>query len=163
MNDAKRNPAFHGMHLLRLIVLVTAGYFLSGCTSAPSALEEDRSVEQLLSELPDRESWGASERCLRTWEYRRVEILDNKHLLFYGAHGKVWLNRLRQRCVGLRPSATLRFDLHSGQVCNLDSVTAIEPRLWFWDRVSGTCSLGSFEPLPLAQAELLKDQMRRQR
>ena len=97
----------------------------------------------------------------RVHERTKRVLKCSQHLLFYGTGGKVWLNKLRTPCVGLRPRSTLRFDLHTTSVCNLDSVTAIETRLWFWDRASATCSLGSFEPISEAQADFLKDQLKR--
>ncbi len=113
-------------------------------------------MDEILSEAAGPETYGEPENCLRLTDYRRVEILDRQNLLFWGSRQRVWLNRLRVPCIGLRPRATLLLELSTTQVCNLDSVTAVESSLRFWRRASATCGLGQFEPISVAQAKALQ-------
>lgn len=132
-----------------------------GCASKPEAPLPVLSVDEILTQSAGPETYGSPKNCLRLTDYRKVEVLDRQNLLFWGRGDHVWLNRLRTPCVGLRPRATLRFDLHTNQVCNLDSVTAIEISFRFWSRASATCGLGSFEPIAVNQAKALKAALER--
>lgn len=133
-----------------------AGLVLAGCASGPS--EPDQQMRSALERV-EQESYARSERCLSTFQYDSVEVLDDQHLLFTDGTGdKVWLNRLRHRCSGLRPDDILAFDMHGNRLCSLDTATVIEYVL-FWRRTGPTCSLGEFHELTEAQASLIREAM----
>lgn len=134
---------------------------ISGCAAkGDPAKAPPPTVEQILSSSLSAEEYGKPERCLQTSEYTRIEVLDKKHLLFEGRGGKYWLNTLRNECPGLRRGAVLQLDLTTARVCNLDTVTAIETRRFYVDRISATCSLNEFVAIPKEQAEFLKKEIR---
>ena len=63
--------------------------------------------------LPESE-YAESARCVYPNMYRDVEVLDEKHLLFWGQRGGVvWLNQLRSRCIGLTRDALLVFKMRA--------------------------------------------------
>ena len=139
---------------MRLPVIAATGLFiLGGCASAP---ERDEQVANALQQLEGAE-YAATERCLSTFQYDQVEVLDQQHLLFQSNTGQeVWLNTLRTRCPGLRDDDVLAFEMTGNRLCSLDTATVME-RFLFWQRTGPTCSLGEFQELTEAQAELLRE------
>jgi len=135
------------------IVLTTGAVLLGGCASAP---ERDAQVANALQQLEGAD-YAATERCLSTFEYDQVEILDDQHLLFESNTGQeVWLNTLRNRCPGLRKDDVLAFDMNGNRLCSLDTATVME-RFLFWQRTGPTCSLGEFQQLTEAQSSVVRD------
>ncbi len=133
---------------------------LTSCASNPNDAEDSGPrIQQIL--VAESTSDVQPDRCLSTHDYQRVKVLDDRHVVFEGSGDHQWLNQLRTRCVGLRPRATLLFDLHTNQVCNLDSFTAVSKVFWFWQRESGTCVLGTFHPVSPSQLEMIRRELRR--
>jgi hypothetical protein len=148
------------MSNLKPAVLVTT-LLLAACGIKGEAVKTPPpTVEEVLASSLAANDYGEPQRCLQTSEYIKIEVLDKKHLLFEGRGGKYWLNILRNECPGLRKGAVLQLDLTSSRVCNLDTVTAIETRRFYIDRISATCSLNEFVAIPKEQAEFLKTEIR---
>lgn len=113
-------------------------------------------IEKILTEPLENDDYSESETCLATFQYDRVEVLDQQRVLFVGRGGKVWLNELRRVCPGLRRRHALRFDIRGSRICALDSFRAVETRLGGIDEVSGVCVLGEFQLISEAQAEAIR-------
>lgn len=138
-----------------LLILVVWLLTLSAC--AGSSPDRGPQISAALDELQSREDYARTERCLSTHQYRSVEVLDENHLLFTGtSRDRLWLNKLRSRCPGLRRNDTLAFEVRNNRLCNLDTATVVDHFL-FWERTGPTCSLGDFQQLTPAQAELLRE------
>jgi len=131
-----------------------------GCAGKAEKKAPPPSVESILASTLTESDYGKPERCVQISDYQKIRVLDKQHLLFEGRGDKVWLNKLRSECPGLRKNAVLRLDLLSSRVCNLDSVTSIEVRRFYVDKLSATCSLGPFTRIPREQAEFLKKEIR---
>ena len=134
---------------------------LAGCATTPPQTAEARQqaeeeIDTILNQPLNEEEYGKSVRCLPTLSYNSVEILDDQRLVFKGVGNRWWLNQLRNRCPGLRPRDTLRFDLTSSRLCEMDQVTAIDRFFYFWERTSATCMLGKFEPVTEDQVAAIK-------
>lgn len=140
---------------------------LGGCASGGPEAEERRAeaeardqakqeaLEDILNTPLSSEAYtGEEERCLSTFTYRSVEVLDDQHVLFKGSGDQMWLNKLRSRCVGLRPDETLRFEIRNNRVCDLDSFQSLD-RFGFL-RASATCTLGKFTPVTPEQVEAIE-------
>lgn len=145
-------------------LLVAAGMTLAGCAaSGPS--EEERAARELAKQealadilstpLDSADYGGEGERCLSTYAYRSVDVLDDQHVLFKGSGDKMWLNKLRQRCLGLRPDETLRFEIRNNRVCDLDSFQSVHTFLYS-AQTSGNCTLGKFTPVTPEQVEAIE-------
>jgi hypothetical protein len=107
---------------------------------------------------PLRESeYARDERCLFPRAYRSVEILDKRHLLFVGLHENLWLNQLRTDCIGLRKDSLLIFELREETVCDMDSFRSAPRNSAMSGEFGVHCTLGHFEPITAAQADLLRD------
>jgi hypothetical protein len=132
---------------------------LAGCTSTPIT---DEATEQTVAEIlaTPAEDAVKSRRCLSVHAYDSVKILDRHRLLFSGIGGKHWLNHLRAPCVGMRRNDTLVFRLHGSQVCSLDSFSAVNDPWWWFNRTSGLCMLGEFQPVTEHQVRLLEEALR---
>ncbi len=138
---------------MRIVTTLAAVALLGGCATSP---ERNEQVSNALERLEDAE-YAATERCLSTFQYDQVEILDGRHLLFESNTGDdVWLNTLRQSCPGLRRDDVLAFEMNGNRLCSLDTATVME-RFLFWQRSGPTCSLGEFQELTDAQASLLRE------
>ena len=141
--------------LVTLMVLTVAG-----CAAKAEKKTPPLTVDAILANTLTESDYGKEERCLQLSSYQKIRVLDKEHLLFEGRGDKVWLNKLRIACPGLRPNAVLQLDVRSSSVCNLDTVTSIEVRRLYVDKLSATCSLGSFVQIPREQAEFLKKEIR---
>jgi hypothetical protein len=122
--------------------------------AAPAAASRE-SLEDILNTPLSAADYPSAERCLSSYDFRGVEVLDDRHVVFEGRGGRLWLNRLSSRCIGLRPGDTLRFTRHSGRLCTLDHFDAVDEFASRWSRTSGTCSLGAFHPVTREQVEAL--------
>ena len=104
--------------------------------------------------LPESE-YAESKRCVFPNSYRSVEILDGRHLLFWGYRGNVWLNQLRAECLGLRKDSLLVFELRERTLCDMDSFSGT-PRSATMSPFAVHCMLGDFETISEVQANALR-------
>lgn len=143
------------MKLASIIVAL----LLAGCASdatKPDYEAQEESIDQILSEPLGEAEYTDSVRCLPVYSYNSVDILDNRHVVFKGTGGRLWLNRLRNRCTGLRRNDTLKFDVRATQLCSLDTFEAISLNVVGPTRTSATCSLGEFMPITKEQLDGIK-------
>lgn len=132
---------------------------LAGCAGNPARNEQ---LDSVLAQFDTDTEYAATERCLPTYRYDSVEVLDEQHLLFKSRQGDTyWLNRLRQRCPGMRPNDTLSFELRDNRVCSLDMVSVVDRTFFMWQTIGPTCGLGEFHELTEPQAQLIREAMRR--
>jgi len=123
--------------------------------------ETDTDLESILTQPLEDSEYKEVDRCLRSADYRKVEIIDYGHLVFYGRRGDIWLNQLRHNCSGLRPKMTLQFEMHGRRLCSLDFFKGIE-------RISSrmptaNCILGDFEKVTEEQIALLVDSLAKEK
>lgn len=118
--------------------------------------EMDMTLEQLLNDPDGVAPMVDATRCLgRVRSYQTV-ILDDEHLLFKSSTGRrAWLNRMTNKCVGLRPSMVLVFRSTGSRRCALDSVHGVESG--GFGIQSARCMLGKFEPITMEHALALED------
>lgn len=148
------------MRIATFTLITVMALAAAGCAGKAEKKTPPPTVEAVLANTLTESDYGKSERCLQTSDYQKIRVLDQQYILFEGRGDKVWLNKLRSKCPGLRPNTTLRLDLLSSRACNLDSVTAIEVRRFYVDKLSATCSLGPFMRIPREQADFLKKEIR---
>ena len=139
------------------LVLIVASRGAIGAEAADEA-ETDQvdalDIETILSEIAKPDDYRESSNCLRVREYRTVEILDERHLLFRGKN-KMWLSGLRHRCPSLRPNQILVFERQGATLCDTDKVSGRDrsmPGIW-----RGSCLLGRFSEIDEQQAFALKE------
>ena len=161
-----KTSRWSGMAFVAWLVLGTGGVFPAEPSTAatePSTTVEQTKAERLqaiLTETLPESEYRELTRCLSTRVYRRVEILSDQYLIFKGSRNRVWVNRLRHRCPGLRRHHILKFDLFGQNICDMDRVSAIDRS--FGD-ISASCSLGPFEEIDEQRAAALKEAFRQAR
>lgn len=147
---------------LRLAALVAAGLALGACAMQPQpGVEPARSlsVDEILASAPRPGGVEGAVACLPRNAYTEVEVINPELLLFHGRGEKMWLNRMRQACLGLRLDRTLAFEMRDSRLCDLDTVRGIDNFGGFWSATGARCSLGKFDPVSPEQAELLKTEL----
>ncbi|MDZ7642857.1 MAG: DUF6491 family protein [Woeseiaceae bacterium] len=110
-------------------------------------------VGNLLADEPQDDDAGES--CILLQRIDRTEILDNQNILFYMRGGDIYLNRLRNRCPGLRRNEPIMYNTTSSQLCDLDRISVL------YNRGGGlspgaSCRLGRFLPISEEDVEALK-------
>lgn len=151
------------------VLLLTAA-LAAGCASVEAEREEQRaqeaakkeSIQDILSQPLANEDYSEEERCLSTYTYRNVDVLDDQHVLFKGTGGRLWLNTLRQRCVGLRSQDSLRFELRDNRLCDMDRFQSVDT-FGFMSRTSANCTLGKFTPVTAEQVQAIEAAVRESR
>ena len=141
-----------------LLVLGTAGCASGKPTPEQAAAKAtaQETIDQILSTPLDSAEYGEPSRCISTFQYDTMEVLDDQHVLFKGRGDKLWLNQLRSRCIGLRRQSTPVIRLRDSQLCNMDTFQGVDNLMGVWSRTSATCSLGTFTPVTPEQAEAIK-------
>lgn len=147
--------------MLAFVVILS----FAGCAGAGPTPEErqareqvkEEAIEDILSTPLGAEEYAGSEpaRCLSSYEYRSVEVLDDQHVVFRGNGDKLWINQLRRKCVGLRRDEILRFEMRDNRVCDLDSFESVNRGLGY-GTTSGICTLGTFKPVTPEQLEAIE-------
>ncbi len=146
-------------NLCALMVVMLAG--CAGDATKPDYEAQEESIDQILTQPLAGNEYAEQVRCLATYTYNSVEILDSRHVVFKGPGGRYWLNRLRNRCLGLRRNDTLKFALRTSQICDLDTFEAISIAVGSPTRTSATCSLGTFTPMTEDQLKAVKAALER--
>lgn len=146
-------------NLSRATALAVAGLLLGACATQPQPVSDrtpSLTVEEILASAPQPDGDARPVSCLRSSAYTEVEVINPKLLLFHGRGDRMWLNRMRQACVGLRFDDALAFEMRDSRVCDLDTVRGIDTIGGYWSATGARCSLGKFDPVSREQVELLK-------
>lgn len=135
-------------------IILPGALFVCGCAGAGAPDQAPVTAEQALTTTSN---YGSTERCLSSFEFDAVQVLDDRHVLFLdGNGGEVWLNTLRARCPGLSPRDTLAFRMMGSRLCSLDlaEVMGYGPVA---QGMGPSCTLGEFQRLSPAQARMIHD------
>jgi len=157
-------------------IVLSVTLFYAGCAASPETENRrraiDAEVDAILAQSLNDPSTGKPERCLSESEYRRFEVLDDRHLLFEGRRDRFWINTLRSHCPDLQYGNVLVVRSYGSitRICELDSFVADEWFSWPWYRrwpwhwgTWGTgmrCTLGDFQPVTATQVQAIKDVLR---
>ena len=146
----------------RCFLSTVAALLVAGCAVSPEVEERraaiDASIDEILSQPIDVDTYGEPKRCLSNVEFRSFRALNNKTILFTGRGGKQWINRLRASCFDLdRGDVLVTRSLSSNRICERDSFDVADWFSWPWYRRypwqwgaglgRGTCMLGEFKPV----------------
>ena len=143
--------------------LAAMALLVAACATQPvttATAEAPMTVDEILASAPRAEKDSDTVNCLHRDAYTDIEVINPELLLFHGRSDRLWLNRLRQSCVGLRQDHTLALDMRNGRLCDLDSVSGVDV-LGGHYLPGARCSLGKFDPVSPEQADLLKAQLSR--
>lgn len=124
-----------------------------GRQGAPERQDDALDVEAILTETSPASEYSRSFNCIRSTSYRKIEMLDEHHLLFTGRRA-AWLNRLRHRC-RLHGDVVFVLEPSSSRLCDMDRVRGHDRfGISGW---RGTCVLGEFQQIDPQQAAALKE------
>ncbi len=139
--------------------------FVAGCAASPEVEDRRKAIEadidEILSLPLDPAEYGEVKRCLSDMEFRGYRAIDDRHILFEGRRGKLWMNTLRGRCSDLRYGDVLVVrQFSSSRMCDGDQFRVTDwfdspwYRRWPWQWGTGPiCVLGKFQPVTEAQVE----------
>jgi hypothetical protein len=166
--------------MTRAATLLIASVLLAGCAGKPAedtapdpqaaetgggpldVPEDVRAAAEatVAATAEEDEAWasfppGEPQNCITARRIRTVDPVGNHSLLVYLHNGDVWRNRLRNRCLGVRQSSVLSYEVRGGRLCAGDIVAVLENFAGTLDR-RGTCVLGEFDYLTEDQAEAFR-------
>ncbi len=128
----------------RTLVLLLAVFAM-----APAqGLESNPDLNTLLTLTSEAESTN----CLRNRAFRSTYVLNKEHVLFIGSRA-AWINKLPDRCAGLRNNQTLVFDGYAKKICASDTVQGRYPQSGV---STGRCPLGPFIEIEKAKGRELQ-------
>jgi hypothetical protein len=147
-----------------IVYTITASLLvLAACATSPEderkRMEMEADIDDILSYEHDPLEYGEVKPCLSTSEYQTYRALGNRHLLFEGRKGKLWVNVLRGRCLGLHDNSVfIMRPTQANRLCDKDRFEAVD-RLDMHRVGSPTCVLGEFKPVTEAQVKEIRDRM----
>lgn len=144
-----------------ILSLLTA----AGCATSPEdearRKEMEADIDEILSYELDPAEVGEIRDCLSENEFRSYRALGNRHLLFEGRRGKLWVNVLRGRCPNLNDdSVFIMLPGMAGRLCELDRFN-VAYRFEALSRsgAAPTCVLGEFKPVTEAQVKEIENRL----
>ena len=155
------------MHTRRLAVCMIIASLLTaaGCATSPEdearRKEMEADIDEILAYELDPAEVGEPRKCLSEKEFRSYRALGNRHLLFEGKRGKLWVNVLRGRCTSLNDDSVFIMKPRlSGRLCEFDSFNVVYRFESLSDaRSAPICVLGEFKPVIEAQVKEIEDRL----
>src|SRR5262245_24529740 len=92
------------------------------------------------------------QRCLITSRIDQTDAIDDQNIIFRMRGDRVYRNTLPRACPNLQRENRIAWETRSGQLCNVDTITVLEP-YGVGFRPGFTCRLGEFVPLSPAEVE----------
>lgn len=91
------------------------------------------------------EPTGETENCLRTYQIHETKVIDKSTILFRMNGNEYYVNRLPNRCSGLRLQGGFAYTIRGlNQLCSTDSIRVINTAT---GDLGQHCPLGKFEKL----------------
>ena len=143
--------------------IIAAVLALASCAVSPEEelkrQEMEADIDDILSQYVDPAEYGEPANCLRDNQVRRYRSLGNRHLLFEGRQGQLWVNFLRGRCPGLdKHSVFIMRPNVAGRLCDMDHFAVVD-RIGSPTVAAPTCSLGEFKPVTEAQVKEIEERL----
>lgn len=128
-------------HCIAAALLVTAALTITGCTDEAQSIAELRAPAVTVT--------GEAVDCISTSRIAGTRVHDDYTIDFETTGGQVYRNTLPGRCPGLGFEERFVHEVHSGQLCQIDTVTVL-----YSNRGRGaTCRLGPFVPVRYVDAD----------
>ena len=120
------------MKRFSVLVLLVSGVWLTfGSAHAVEQSAEDPSAQEALTvqEILQRTPLPrimAKARVALTPTIRRINVLDDKHVVFEMSRDQFFLAQFERRCPGLRRNKTVMTEPTGNRLCRLDTIRALE-------------------------------------
>ena len=151
--------------ILAICSIMGSLLILASCATSPDderrKKDMEADVDDILSYELDPAEHGEAKTCLFDSEYKYYHALGNRHLLFMGRQGKLWVNVLRGRCPSLDDESKFIMNPEmGGRLCNKDQFRLIDQ----FDSLSHAssspvCFLGEFKPVTEAQVKEIEHRL----
>ena len=122
-------------HRLNVALLGAAALGAAACTAATERTADSHAPAVTIA--------GEPEDCIQVSRIAGSRVHDDFTIDFETTGGLVYRNTLPGRCPGLGFEERFAYEVHSGQLCQVDTVTVL-----YSSRSRGaTCRLGPFVPV----------------
>lgn len=107
-------------------------------------------------------AWGAAASaedtvsCVNLRRIDRTQAIDEQTIVFYMRNGDMYVNHLSNRAVGLTHNRPFMYKTSTGQLCDNDIITVLEP-LGFGYTEGSWSALGKFVPTDEASVDAMKN------
>jgi hypothetical protein len=91
----------------------------------------------------DRDDDDEAKRCINVTSISNTEVIDDRHIIFYGRGRNIYLNTLPRACRGLARERRFSYNLYGGMLCSSDSVRVLYNN-GFGIQEGMSCRLGDF-------------------
>jgi hypothetical protein len=94
--------------------------------------------------------------CISVISIDSTEAVDDQNIIFRMRGNTVYRNHLPQRCPNLERENRISYQVRSGRLCSIDTITVLEQFGGIGLQPGFTCRLGEFVPLSPEEVEDLK-------
>lgn len=150
------------VRLTALLALLLLNLPLQAAQGADSPTDPELSVEEILTQTADPESYGDAPRCIATRRIRSSTVLNDQYVAFRISASQYYLVQFRNRCPMLERNATISYETRSGQLCALDSVRGLIG-LGSTARFGPPCQIPGFQEITREQLVALQQQLKEDR
>jgi hypothetical protein len=112
--------------------------------------------------LHAEDTQAESEHCIPLQQIRKLQVLDNRHIVFQMQMGKNYLNTLPRACPGLRRDKPVMYKTSITQLCSLDIINVLESYGGGYQAGAG-CGLGVFTPASDGDIKALKASLKKKK
>jgi hypothetical protein len=150
---------------LAVCTIIASLLAAAGCATSPEdearRKEMEADVDEILAYELDPAEVGEPRNCLSNNDFRSYRALGNRHLLFEGQQGRLWVNVLRGRCSGLDDdSVFIMMPSMPGRLCEFDRFNVVDRfESLSSARSAPVCVLGEFKPVTEAQVKEVEDRL----
>ncbi|MBW2941717.1 DUF6491 family protein [Zhongshania aquimaris] len=102
---------------------------------------------------------GGPERCVNLRRIEKMDVVDNRSILFYMKGKQIYLNDLPYNCNGLTRHKTVMYRTSLSELCNVDIITVLNS-IGSGFLPGPSCGLGQFYPISKENAEKIKQKSR---
>ena len=121
-------------------------------------------VETILNTTSEKSDYVDERRCIRARLIKKIEVLDDKHVVFRLGRDEYYLVAFERGCATLNRNSTIGYDSDGSRVCALDSIhplNGIAPPGGVSASIS--CQIPGFQAISEEQLALLRDTLRGKR
>ncbi|CAA0093575.1 Uncharacterised protein [Zhongshania aliphaticivorans] len=127
---------------------------LSSMVLSPLAHAEKPEPNENLAHVSDE-----PQRCVSLQRIDRMDVVDNRSILFYMRGKQIFLNDLPYPCHGLSRHKTVMYRTSLNDLCNVDIITVLNS-VGSGFLPGQSCGLGQFYPISKENADIIKSKAR---
>jgi len=120
-------------------------------------------VETILNTTSEKSDYVDERRCIRAGLIKKIEALDDKHVVFRLGRDEYYLVALERGCATLNRNSTIGYDSDGSRVCALDSIHPLNGFGRGGVSASISCQIPGFQAITEQQLALLRDTLRGKR